>query len=220
MNTSNHSSISVKMRLKEFHCEFKEVEEFLTVSTDTFLAVFPSQNYTHSPLFIYHFSILTDQYPDTVLLIAGPDEEGTLQAMKSILGSKGSVGKTVFTGMLTGRDKLAALSCADVFVLPSYSEGFSIAILEAMASRLPVVISDGCDFPEVAEHGAGLVVKAGDVEVTQALRELASDAELRFRMGERGRKLVTERYTWQAAASTLAQLYRSLAAPERAKVPG
>ena len=163
------------------------------------------------------FPTLKSRFPDTILLIAGPDEEGTRRMTESILESQGNLDSAVFTGMLTGTEKHAAMSCADIFVLPSYSEGFSIAILEAMAARLPVVITDNCDFPEVAEHGAGLVVKANETEVAQALGELVSDADLRFRIGERGRKLVTERYTWQAAASTIARLYRSLTIPERAE---
>lgn len=163
------------------------------------------------------FPTLKIRFPDAVLLISGPDEEGTRRMTESILESQGNLDRAVFTGMLTGTEKLAALSCADIFVLPSYSEGFSIAILEAMAARLPVVITNNCDFPEVAKHEAGIVVKAKEVEVAQALGELVSDADLRFYMGERGRKLVTERYTWRAAASTIAHLYRSLAISERAK---
>lgn len=161
------------------------------------------------------FSILTNRFPDAVLLIAGPDEEGTLQAIESILRSNGNIVKTVFTGMLTGGDKLAALSCADVFVLSSYSEGFSIAILEAMSARLPVIITEGCNFPEAAEHGAGFVVKPNETSVAGAIGALLSDTDLRTHMGEQGRKLVSGRYTWQAAASKIAALYRSLVAGEK-----
>lgn len=156
------------------------------------------------------FSAITRRFPDAVLLVAGPDEEGGRQVMESILRSNGLIDRTIFTGMLAGKDKLAALSSADIFVLPSYSEGFSIAVLEAMAARLPVVISEGCNFPEVAEHGAGFVVKASEKPVAEAISALLSDSPLRVRMGERGRKLVTERYTWQATASKIAELYRTL----------
>lgn len=163
------------------------------------------------------FSSITRHFPDTVLLIAGPDEEGTRQNMESILHSEGALDKTVFTGMLTGEDKLAAMACADVFVLSSYSEGFSIAILEAMAARLPVVITEGCNFPEVAEHGAGFVVEASETPVAEAMGALLSDAALRARMGRSGRELVTQRYTWQATAATIVDLYKSLAAIGKAK---
>ena len=132
--------------------------------------------------------------------------------MESILTSGGVIDRTIFTGMLTGKDKLAALSSADIFVLPSYSEGFSIAVLEAMAARLPVVISEGCNFPEVSEHDAGFVVEANEKPVAEAISALLSNSDLRARMGENGRKLVSERYTWQAAASKIADLYRTLVA--------
>ena len=166
----------------------------------------------------HSFSTVKSRLPDSILLIAGPDEEGTQREIESILRSEGTLDSVVFTGMLTGTEKLAAMSCADIFVLPSYSEGFSIAILEAMVARLPVVITEGCNFPEVAEHGSGFVVKTSETPVAEAIGALLSDAELRKRMGDSGRKLVTERYTWQAAASKIAHLYRSLAFPEKAKI--
>ena len=158
----------------------------------------------------HSFSSLKRRFPDTVLLLAGPDEEGTRQRTESILRSQGNLDSAVFTGMLTGEDKLAAMACADVFVLSSYSEGFSIAILETMSSRLPVVITKRCNFPEVAEHGAGFVVEADEKPVAEAIGRLLSDPDLRVRMAERGRKLVAERYTWEATATTIADLYRSL----------
>ncbi len=165
----------------------------------------------------HSFSSITHHFPDTVLLVAGPDEEGARQNMESILHSEGALDKTVFTGMLTGEDKLAAMACADVFVLSSYSEGFSIAILEAMAVRLPVVITEGCNFPEAAEHGAGFVVEASETPVAEAMGALLSDAALRARMGRSGRELVTQRYTWQTTAATIVDLYKSLVAIGKAK---
>ncbi|MCY4653759.1 MAG: glycosyltransferase [Dehalococcoidia bacterium] len=161
------------------------------------------------------FSAISSRFPDTVLLVAGPDEEGGRQLMESILKSEGVLDKVVFTGMLTGADKMSALACANVFVLPSYSEGFSIAVLEALAARLPVVISEGCNFPEVADHSAGFVVATGDRPVTDAIGTLLSKPDLRVQMGERGRKLVVERYTWQATASKIAELYRTLVAMKK-----
>ena len=104
------------------------------------------------------------------------------------------------------------MACADVFVLPSHSDVLGIATLEALAARLPVVITEACNFPEVAEHGAGFVVEANDKPVAEAISALLSDPGLRVRMGERGRKLVAERYTWHATASKIADLYRTLVA--------
>ena len=165
----------------------------------------------------HSFSSISQQFEDVALLVVGPDEYGTRAKMESILTSKGTLDKTVFTGLLTGQDKLGALACADVFVLPSYSDVLGIAVLEAMAARIPVVITEGCEFPEVADHGAGFVVGASEEPVAEALGALLSDAALRVRMGGCGRQLVTECYTWQSTAAAVACLYKSVVAGGKAK---
>lgn len=149
-------------------------------------------------------------FDDVVLLVVGPNEAGTRENMETILGSRGLLDKVVFTGLLTGKDKLAAMSCADLFVLPSHSDVLGLAVLEAMAARLPVIITDACEFPEAAANGAGLVVEINDTQVADAIVKLLSDASLRKSMGQQGRKLVDERYTWRASAIAMSKLYTSL----------
>lgn len=158
------------------------------------------------------FSRLAGRFDDLMLLVVGPDKFGTRKNMEAILRSKRLLDRTVFTGLLTGEDKLAALSCADLFVLPSHSDVRGIAVLEAMAARLPVIITTGCEFPEVAEYEAGLVAEADEASIADAMARLLADTELRRHMGQQGHKLVTERYTWQAATATMSELYRTLAA--------
>lgn len=156
------------------------------------------------------FSLVAKRFEDVVLLVVGPNKFGTREKMESILSSEDLLDRTVFTGLLTGEDKLAAINCADLFVLPSHSEGFALTVLEAMAARLPVVITKGCEFTEVSENGAGLVVDADEGQIAEAMTTLLSDADLCKRMGQKGHKLVNERYTWQAAAATMANLYTDL----------
>ena len=158
------------------------------------------------------YANLSHEFEDTALLVAGPNEDGTREKMESILKTSPASGSTVFTGLLTGQDKLAALACADLFVLPSHSEGFSMAILEALAAGLPVVISRQCNFPEVSERDAGFVVEPNDAAVTEAIRTLLSDDQLRTRMGCNARNLVREKYTWDAIAASMAGLYQRLVA--------
>ena len=160
---------------------------------------------------------LSHKFENTALLVAGLNEDGTQERMESILKTSPASGSTVFTGLLTGKDKLAALACADLFVLPSHSEGFSMAILEALAAGLPVVISKQCNFPEVSEHDAGLVIEPNDAAVTEAISTLLSDDQLRTRMGQNGRNLVREKYTWDAIAASMAGLYQRLVARRSAK---
>lgn len=158
------------------------------------------------------FSTIARRFEDVVLLVVGPNKFGTQEKMEYILSSEGLLDRTMFTGLLTGVDKLAAMSCADLFVLPSRSEGLAITVLEAMAARLPVVITKDCEFPEVSEYGAGLIVEADEAPIAEAINMLLSDTALRDHMGQQGHKLVTERYTWQAIAATMVNLYQTLVA--------
>ena len=158
------------------------------------------------------FAAIAGRFDDLALLVVGPDKFGTRQDMEAILNAAGLLERTVFTGLLTGEEKLAALSCADLFVLPSHSDVLGIAVLEALAARVPVVITTGCEFPEVSEYGAGLIAEADATSIAQAMSQLLANKELRRSMGEQGHKLVTERYTWQAAAATMSALYRTLVA--------
>ena len=156
------------------------------------------------------FSSIARQFEDVVLLVAGPDKFGTREHMESILRSNGVLDRTVFTGLLTGEDKLSAMSCADLFVLPSHSDVLGIAVLEAMAARLPVVITSNCEFPEVSENKAGLVVEMSEEAIAEAISRLLSNPDLCGQMGQQGHKLVAERYTWQAAADSMIDTYRGL----------
>ena len=97
---------------------------------------------------------------------------------------------------------------ADAFVLPSYSEGFSMAILEALACRLPTLVTTACHFPELATSEGGIVVEPDVEGVTSGLRELLdrSPGERRS-LAEKGRSLVELRYTWDKQAERLDSLY-------------
>lgn len=144
---------------------------------------------------------------DVHLVIAGPDEGGYQAKVESMLKGNGVFDKTTFTGMLTGRNKLAALARADLFVLPSYSEGFSVATLEALACGLPTVITHQCYFPEVGKSGAGEIIQPDADELTVALKKLMDAPDLRRHMGERARRLVLERYTWDQISGQMLELY-------------
>lgn len=150
---------------------------------------------------------------DVHLLIVGPDSDGYKGRFMEMLKSAGVLVKTTFTGILEGEAKLSALARADIFVLPSYSEGFSMSILEAMFCRLPVVITRGCNFPEVESSGAGLVVASDDLAIGKAVGDLIDNPALRQSMGERGYKLVLDKFTWDKIASQMLKRYCSVLRP-------
>jgi glycosyltransferase involved in cell wall biosynthesis len=152
---------------------------------------------------------LAERFPEWHLVVAGPDEVGHRTEIEKALAAHGVAHRTTLTGMVTGRCKLAVLASADVFVLPSFSEGFSMAVLEAMACGLPVLLTPGCNFPEAVAAGAALEIEP-DVQSTaaglQQLMEMTNHQ--RQEMGERGRELVNSRYTWSRVARKMIELYK------------
>ena len=163
-------------------------------------------------LLLEAFISLAPRFPNAVLLVAGPDEAGTQQRLVRTLAQAGLAQRAVFTGVLEGGAKTAALAAADVFVLPSYTEGFSNAILEAMAASLPVVISRQCHFPDVAPAGAGHVVATEIGPTASAIESLLRNPAGRCEMGRKGRALVAERYRWDGIAAAMGDWYRGLLA--------
>jgi UDP-glucose:(heptosyl)LPS alpha-1,3-glucosyltransferase len=118
--------------------------------------------------------------------------------------------------MLQGEEKLEALTYSSVFVLPSYSENFGIAVLEAMACGLPVVTSTKCGAAElVLEHDAGFVCPASDIESLAWHMTTLTDAEARATLGARAREAVL-RLTPSAMTLQLVLLYRDLLAAAHA----
>jgi len=104
---------------------------------------------------------------------------------------------------------------ADVFVLPTWREGFPNVVLEAMAAGLPVVATAVGAIPDALEDGAqGILVPARDVgALATALASLVQDRELRLAMGRRARVRVEERFSLPAVIERLGALYDELAPP-------
>ena len=140
------------------------------------------------------------------LLIAGPDEG----MLKTIQGLAAGDRRIVITGYLSGADRLRALAAGDVFALPAVGEGLSIAVLEAMAAAMPVILSPGCNMNDVEAAGAGYVAAASAADFADKLRLLLMDSSLRARMGKAARRLIAAKYTWDAIAIQLEALYESL----------
>jgi glycosyltransferase involved in cell wall biosynthesis len=100
--------------------------------------------------------------------------------------------------------KFDFIKSGSAFILPSYSEGFSMGILEAMACELPVICTDACHFPEAATEGGGWECQVSVDSVADALVALmsCSDSELADR-GRRARQLAEFNYTWDKLAADL-----------------
>lgn len=156
------------------------------------------------------FADVVRAHPQAHLVIAGPDD-GMEAATRAWIADYGYADRVIFTGMLAGTEKLAVLRDADLFVLPSYSENFGIAVVEAMACGLPVVVSDKVNlWHEVAGAGAGWVTPAAAAPFAAAIAEaLANPGEAHAR-GACGRALAERRFRWPEIARALEEAYASV----------
>jgi glycosyltransferase involved in cell wall biosynthesis len=153
------------------------------------------------------FARLVSQHENVHLVVAGPDEGTYRRQIEGFLATAGVLDKALFTGLLTGTEKLAAFAAADIFVLPSYSEGLSVSMLEALASGIPIVITRQCQFPEVADSGAGVVIEPDAGQLLEAMAMVLDNPEEGRDMGRRGQKLVIQKYTWDSVATQIRKLY-------------
>ncbi|NCR42038.1 MAG: glycosyltransferase [Microcystis aeruginosa W13-11] len=125
---------------------------------------------------------------------------------RSILGKN-----TTITGFVTGEVKDSLLARADLFVLPSYYENFGIAVAEAMAAGIPVVISDRVDLhPAVAVAAAGWVTACQLEDLTNTLATAITNPEIRQQRGKNARDLVLNQYSWSAITEQLLTVYQDL----------
>ena len=156
------------------------------------------------------FGKIHAQFPQTHLIAAGPDNIGFLPTAKEYFANAACLEAVTFTGMLTGSLKYAALAAANIYVAPSYSEGFSMSVLEGMASGLPCVITTGCNFPEAAKANAAYVVDIDADAITNALNQCLQSPQQAKEMGTRARQLIFEQYTWDSIAKKLIQVYTAI----------
>ncbi len=148
--------------------------------------------------------------PEARLVIAGTGEAAHVQAIKDQIGRLGIGSSVQMVGQLNGPDKWQALRDADVFILPSHQEGFSMAITEAMAAGCPVVITRACQFDEVATSGAGIISPDDSMAAfADGVISLLKNPDRA--MGQAGRSLVADRYLWSKVVDQFEALYQKLA---------
>jgi glycosyltransferase involved in cell wall biosynthesis len=156
---------------------------------------------------------------NTLLVLLGPvhaNDEAYAQSLKEDLKAWGIAERVRFAGAVNNVPDY--MRACDLFVLSSREEGFSSAILEAMASQLPVVVSDvpGISESQVQNGVEGLLVPLGDIQaLTEAMETLFTNPQKVKRMGEAARQRVEEMYTPQKIFAAYSQMYLTLMSRER-----
>jgi len=219
--------------MEEFNTIARDNAEFrkkFKIATDKKIILFMGRLHKIKGLdtLIPAFAEVLKKEPKAVLIIAGGDDEGYKKEVLKIINMVNKrtskfnlrtsqvlrtcdVPNIIFTGMLSGIDKIAAYSESDVFVMPSYSESFGMAVAEAMHFGLPVVITESVGISkEVERAGAGMVIDKNKDQLAEAILKILNNPDLAEKMGEAGRKLIKTEFSSEKIAEEFLKEYNQI----------
>lgn len=149
-------------------------------------------------------AVLVQTTPNIHLFLAGPDNENYLAEINELIADYNVSEFITYVGVLKGKTKYSFLKSADVFVLPSYSEGFSMAVLESLAAGTPVVITPHCNFDAVQSYNAGIIAEKNDSDLSSAIIQVIAN---QAQMSNNAFHLVNTHYQWNALATMMTKKY-------------
>jgi len=156
---------------------------------------------------------LAAKRPDIRFAIVGTGDADYVASLDRLIAQHQLQQQIIRVGQLVGEKKWEALVDADLFVLPSHQEGFSMAITEALAAQCAAVVTEECNFDELEEHKCGLIIRNGNMAAfVQSVEDLLNDAPRRQAMGAAGAAFVRTRCTWDRVACDLERVYRHILA--------
>ncbi|MHB8837724.1 MAG: glycosyltransferase [Gemmatimonadaceae bacterium] len=147
-------------------------------------------------------------FSDWLLVVAGVDEFGHQDDIRKLAAALGLTHRIAFVGPLFDQQKRDAFSAAEVFVLPSFSEGAPMVVLEALGAGIPVLATQASPWQDLLRYECGWWVPPTLQRVSEALGEvLVLGTRDLSRMGVNGQALVVSRYQWEKSAEMTLQLY-------------
>lgn len=145
-----------------------------------------------------------------------PEYEADVDAL---LVSAGIRDRTYLSGFVEGAKKDLLLQGADFFALTSHSENFGVAVLEAMAASLPVIVTPGVALASVVnQHQVGCVVQQDIAAISTAIDYCLNHPQQAKKMGNCARQLIREHYSWESVSAKLVKVYTSILNPEQPTV--
>lgn len=143
-----------------------------------------------------------------VLAIAGWGQPNHEEEVKQLINAQGLADQVLFLGPQFNKQKELCFAHASAFVLPSFSEGLPMAVLEAWAFNLPVLMTKECNLPEGFEKGAALQIETTIEGIRQGLDKLfAFTDEQLAQIGDSGRSLVVEKFDWNVVRNQMYEVY-------------
>ena len=152
--------------------------------------------------------MIINDFDDWMLVIVGPDEFGHESEVRALVKELGLNDLVKFVGPLFNRLKRDAFSAADLFILPSYSEGAPMAILDALSAGVPVISTKASPWQDLSRYGCGWWVDISVNGICEALKHSVKlSKENLEEMGQRGKELVASKYAWSSLAQMTTDLY-------------
>jgi glycosyltransferase involved in cell wall biosynthesis len=179
---------------------------------DKKLALFLSRIHQKKGIFplLNAWKVICAKFPDWHLVIAGA-ETPYAQELKHWLENQPFKNRVSFVGELEGKMKKSAFSASTLFVLPSFSENFGQAILEALAAGLPVITTKGCPWEGIETNQCGWWIQMDEVNIRNALVEALQTSPSKLNeMGQRAKKWVLKEFSWEELMIQLRDLYREV----------
>lgn len=153
------------------------------------------------------------------LVLCGGGEARHMSELRAQIDSEGLSDSVELVGEVGEDLKWNYYRSADLFVLPSHSENFGIVVAEALAVGVPVITTRGTPWADLVEHRCGWWTEVGAAPIADALRAAMATPTLELRaMGERGRRLVEEKYSWDKAARAMLAFYETVLRRHRSGV--
>jgi glycosyltransferase involved in cell wall biosynthesis len=200
--------------------EHQNGEQFVIGTVKSLEPAYGIKNLIESFSILIRRKISNNCGPDVRLVIAG---EGSLRKSLEEVARRLRVDdRTTFLGSVPNSTVPELVNGFSVFAALSVSESFGVAVLEASACGVPVVVTDVGGLPEVATDGVtGLMVPAQNPEAAaDAFSRLLNDENLRHSLGANGRSFVLEKYNWSDCAEKIDAVYESVAAGDRSGYVG
>ena len=162
-------------------------------------------------ILVHAFRLLSEQYADLFLVIAGFDNDGYLKTVKELIGKTNISDKVIIPGPLVGKSKLEAYVDADLFVLPSYSENFGMAVIEAMACGCPVVLTNKVGIHEtISANELGLVSETNVKSLKSCLNRVLLDGKLQKKFSKSAKEYVIKHFSSNSISSEILSKFKDI----------
>ena len=163
------------------------------------------------PMLIEAISNLKNDFAGWQLIIAGTDEFGHKAEVETLIDKFNLQDNISIIGPLYDQAKCDAVAAADLFILPSYSEGAPLVILDCLAAGVPIITTKASPWEELDTHDCGWWVDVSVHALCNALRQALPLSRSQLKeMGLRGKRLVAAKYTWAGKAQKTIELYNWL----------